>query len=169
MDPATDTDILRQQAYATDDMLKLRYHIHETYSVPKVDFREWVLSRLHWSGTERVLDIGCGPGVYLTALAEYVPDVTYFGLDFSEGMLAKHPQRRSTTQADSQDLPYATDSFDVVMANHMLYHLPDIDRALTVTRSCSSRRSRVTRVLPTNTIMRSSTTWSTDPFGTRAS
>lgn len=123
-------DILRQQAYATDEMLKLRYHIHETYSVPNVDFRQWVISRLHWSGSERVLDLGCGPGAYVETLAAMVPEVRYMGLDFSAGMLEKHPQRGAITQADSQDLPYAAHSFDVVMANHMLYHLPDIDRAL---------------------------------------
>jgi SAM-dependent methyltransferase len=32
---------------------------------------------------------------------------------------------------DVQALPFATDTFDVVIANHMLYHVPDPDDAVT--------------------------------------
>lgn len=130
MHPATDPHTLRQHAYATDELLNMRYQIHERYSVPKVDFPEWVLSRIEWRGDEQVLDVGCGPGTYLTALRNLWPDVTYYGLDFSAGILAKHPDRRSVVQADAQYLPYSDHTFDVVMANHMLYHVPDTERAI---------------------------------------
>lgn len=32
---------------------------------------------------------------------------------------------------DAQSIPFDENTFDVVIANHMLYHVPDIDKALT--------------------------------------
>jgi SAM-dependent methyltransferase len=130
MYPATDPQTLRQQAYANDEKLRVRYMTHEQYTVPKVDFPEWALQRLNWRGDEQVLDVGCGPGVYESALRHLFPGVTYYGLDFSEGMLEKHPRKQSVVMADAQYLPYPSGTFDVVMANHMLYHVPDITRAI---------------------------------------
>ncbi|HLV36257.1 MAG TPA: class I SAM-dependent methyltransferase [Spirillospora sp.] len=129
MNPATDNRILRQQAYMTDEHLNVRYQIHEQYSVPQVDFPRWVLGRVDWRGDEVVLDLGCGPGIYAEVLMQQQPGIRYYGLDLSSGMLAKHPYPRSLVQADGQYLPFADCTFDVVMANHVLYHLPDIERA----------------------------------------
>lgn len=130
MFPLTDPNILRRQTYADDEAFLIRREIHEHYSVPKVDFREWALQRIQWRGEETVLDVGCGPGVYAQTLARLQPGTTYYGMDFSPGMMTKHPQRHSLALADVQHIPFADHTFDVVMANHMLYHVPDIDRAI---------------------------------------
>jgi SAM-dependent methyltransferase len=130
MFPFTDRHTLRQQAFYDDAEYLTRYEIHEQYSVPQVDFREWVLRRIPWHGHELVLDVGCGPGLYASKLAEICPDATYYGLDFSSGMLSRHPHPRSLVLADVQGIPFASHSFDVVMANHMLYHVPDIEGAI---------------------------------------
>ncbi len=116
--------------YMTDETLRIRHETHERYSVPKVDFPTWVLNYVNWRGDERVLDVGCGTGNYYQPLIERVPGVKYLGIDFSTGMLKKHPAPEKTLMADAQDLPFNPNSFDVVMANHMLYHVPDIDRAI---------------------------------------
>ena len=44
--------------------------------------------------------------------------------------LARLGHRFTFAQADAQALPFRDASFDAVIANHMLYHLPDIPRAL---------------------------------------
>lgn len=130
MYPLTDPNNLRQHAYADDENFRIRHETHEQYTVPRVDFRAWALSRIEWRGDEQVLDVGCGPGMYAASLREMLPDVRYYGLDFSAGMLAKHPLPRAVTVGDGQNLPFPDHHFDVVMANHMLYHVPDIERAL---------------------------------------
>lgn len=130
MCPANDPNILRQKAYATDKQLNIRYKIHEEYSYPKVDFTTWALHHVAWRGDERVLDIGCGPGGYQKALAQKYPNLDYFGIDFSAGILMNHALPRALSQADGQALPFADASFDVVMANHVLFHVPNIPKAL---------------------------------------
>ncbi len=134
MYPFTDPQTLRQRTYHDDEKLRIRHNIHEQFSVPHVDFPGWVLQRLSWRGDEVVLDAGCGGGHYAEALAQLVPGAAYYGVDFSAGMLLRHPQRARTAQADIQRLPFPDAAFDVVMANHMLYHVPDIAQALTECR-----------------------------------
>lgn len=116
--------------YATDENLRTRQEIHDKYTVPKVDYADWVLNCMSWRGDEQVLDVGCGAGRYYPHLLRNNPNVTYHGLDFSPGMLRKHPANSGLLLADAQYLPYADNSFDVVMANHMLYHVQDIDEAI---------------------------------------
>ncbi|GAB4345813.1 MAG: hypothetical protein Kow00117_23160 [Phototrophicales bacterium] len=122
-------DPVRQQ-YATDKNLKIRQAIHEKYTHPRIDFPEWVLQAIEWRGDERVLDVGCASGTYYTPLKAHWATIEYHGVDFSPGMLAAHPAEKNLSLADAQFLPYADNTFDVVMANHMLYHVPDIDEAI---------------------------------------
>jgi len=50
--------------YATDENLRIRQETHDKYSVPDRSFAEWVLDRVPWRGGERLLDVGCGNGLY---------------------------------------------------------------------------------------------------------
>lgn len=129
MSAISDTDALRLQ-YGSDACLRVRQDIHGKYSVPQLNFTEWVLKRVTWRGDETILDLGSGPGAYYPYLSRRYPGITYHGLDRSGAMLTNHPAPNNLLQADAQQLPYADSSFDVVMANHMLYHIPDIDAAV---------------------------------------
>ena len=131
--PGTDRDILTQQVYANEDMLAVRQRTHELYSVPKVNFNEWVLDRIRWRGDERVLDIGAGNGTYFDLVAARIPNGRLVAGDLSLGMMRKAGQQSQQPwllNADTQTLPFPTASFDVVLANHMLYHVPDLDKGL---------------------------------------
>ncbi|HYO89059.1 MAG TPA: class I SAM-dependent methyltransferase [Candidatus Limnocylindrales bacterium] len=124
-----DRDALRQQ-YCTDELLRLRQDIHERFSVPRVDFPAWVLGRVQWRGNETVLDVGTGSGFYYKRVHAEAPDMRFVGLDSSLGMLMNHPAAPTLAQADATRLPFADGVFDVVMANHMLYHVADMDTAI---------------------------------------
>lgn len=122
-------DIVRRH-YATDENLRIRQETHERYTVPSVDFAAWALSCVAWRGDERVLDVGCGNGLYYTRLIQRYPNLRYIGLDLVPTMLEKHPAPQGLVLGDALDLPFASASFDVIMANHMLFHVADVDRAL---------------------------------------
>lgn len=115
--------------YATDAHLRLRQEIHDKYSIPNRSFAEWALSCLPLQGTERILDVGCGTGLYYYKLMARWPTCQYVGLDLLTGMLDKNPAVHRV-QGDAIYLPFPNASFDVVMANHMLFHVSDIDQAI---------------------------------------
>nr|MCU0514953.1 class I SAM-dependent methyltransferase [Anaerolineae bacterium] len=122
--------ILRRQ-YATDENLRIRQETHDKYTVPKKNFIEWALQSLHWRGDEKVLDVGSGPGLYYTHLKALYPQIDYYALDLIPAMLSNHPaERQRLINGDILRLPLADQQFDVVMANHMLYHIEDVEGAV---------------------------------------
>lgn len=114
-----------RRMYETDEALRIRQETHERYSNPPQDFVGWALDCVQWRGDERVLDVGCGPGTWYSRLHERFPNIEYVGLDLHPAMIEKHPLRSSLTIADAARLPHSDEHFDVVMANHMLFHVPD--------------------------------------------
>lgn len=129
MIPANDPEAVRR-LYYTDESWRIRQSTHDQYSVPPVDFTAWALGCVRWRGDESVLDVGSGPGRWYTALKVKYPDLCYTALDLHEGMLAGHPGRHLAAVGHAERLPFRDGSFDVVMANHMLYHVPDIEGAV---------------------------------------
>ncbi len=116
--------------YTTDEALRIRQETHELYSQPKLDFTEWAIGSVKWQGDEVVLDVGSGPGRYYDALHARYPDIEYYACDLYAGMVQTHPAKNTLALADAQRLPYPDSTFDVVMANHMLFHVYDVERAL---------------------------------------
>jgi SAM-dependent methyltransferase len=133
--PRTDHRILTQHIYPTDEHLTVRYRTHELYSQPQIDFHEWVINTLSWRGDEIVLDVGAGSGGYFELVQSRIPNGVLIAGDLSFGMARQAQQNPHATRArlltlDVQSLPFPDGTFDVVMANHMLYHASDIHLAL---------------------------------------
>lgn len=129
-------DLVRRQ-YATDINLRIRQETHNKYSVPDRSFAEWVLNRAQLRGGERVLDLGCGNGIYYEKIQQKELELDYVGIDLLEAMIENHPIRKAggnLTLADAQELPFEDNSFDVVMANHTLHHISDMDKAISEAR-----------------------------------
>ena len=122
-----------QEQYATDQNLSARHSLHAAYSVNGHWF-EWLFDREAPGPGARVLDLGCGPATLWRINRERVdPSWSLTLADLSAGMLevARHGlgDRATYVVADAQELPFPAGSFDVVIANHMLYHVPDRPRA----------------------------------------
>jgi SAM-dependent methyltransferase len=107
--------------YADDRNLRARQRLWQ-HQRPVFDIVGWVLGLAGLAPGQRVLDAGCGNGAYLRALRGR--PVRAAGCDLSPGMLsaAGHPV---LVNADVAALPFRDRAFDVVLAAHMLYHVPD--------------------------------------------
>ena len=112
--------------YADDRNLAARQSIY-SYQRPRRDLYNSSLDLAALNGDETVLEIGCGNGRYLSALHERGHRGVVVGGDLSEGMLrtARPAFDGPLLVSDAQTLPFAGASFDVVLAMHMLYHVPD--------------------------------------------
>src|SRR5262245_37788137 len=83
---------------------------------------------------DRVLDVGCGTGVLARTAADRVAaESQVTGLDRNAGMLAVARRLRPQIdwrQGDATNLPFADESFDVVMSQFALMYFPDRIAAL---------------------------------------
>lgn len=89
---------------------------------------------------ENILELGCGPGRALQALAAAFHNARLTGVDLSPFMLERAERRQSTKRvnlvhADGSALPWASPSFDAVVAVHYFGHLPVAARAPAVTEA----------------------------------
>jgi 2-polyprenyl-3-methyl-5-hydroxy-6-metoxy-1,4-benzoquinol methylase len=83
-----------------------------------------LLAQINVSGT-RVLEIGCGEGHILQRLATYNPDVLC-GLDVDSTIVRQAQTRCSSSYclvANGVGLPFASKSFDLVLAIEVLEHV----------------------------------------------
>jgi SAM-dependent methyltransferase len=121
----------RGAQYADDRNLAARQHLWAiSRREPGFDLFGWVLglAGIEHGGTQRVLDVGCGNGAYERALAVRGHRGPSVAVDLSAGMLTHVPDV-ARAQADVQCLPFCSDTFDVALAPHMLYHVADIEAA----------------------------------------
>jgi ubiquinone/menaquinone biosynthesis C-methylase UbiE len=137
MSKISDLDYLRNCQYSTPDNLSIRAHLHANYSTNPIGWLNWVFQEIDFSNACQVLEVGCGPGYLWFENISGLPEQTEIILsDLSEGMLDQSRQTLGCffpfryLVVDAQRIPFAESFFDLVIANHMLYHLPDIQAAI---------------------------------------
>ncbi len=106
--------------YGNDRNLRARQQLWE-HQVPRFDLAAWVLDLASVGPGMRVLDVGCGNGMYLKALRARSVDA--IGCDLSIGMLATARTHGTVANMDVCALALRDETFDVVLAPHMLYHV----------------------------------------------
>ena len=128
-------DVSRQYRDSTN--LRARASLHSRFSTNEVDWVRWVFERLDLQPGSRVLELGCGTGqLWRRNLQDLPPGCEVVLSDLSPGMAAEARDRLAAERrftvcvCDAQLLPFPEASFDLVVANHMLYHVPDRWRAL---------------------------------------
>ncbi|ACA56753.1 methyltransferase domain-containing protein [Clostridium botulinum] len=86
----------------------------------------------------KILELGCGDASLWNKNFNHIPSNWEITLtDFSEGMLkdakknlGEKRSRFNFKIVNAESIPFGEESFDVVIANHMLYHVPNINKAL---------------------------------------
>jgi SAM-dependent methyltransferase len=106
--------------------LKSRISIYD-YRQPRFDPVDFAAELLQGE-LGLVLDVGAGFGRYTDRLRADHPEATVVAIDKAPGMLTE--VAAPVMVADAQDLPYPDAGVDTILAMHMLYHVPDVAKAL---------------------------------------
>ena len=134
-----DPDYLRQRQYRDPSNLNARIALHAKYSRADEPWYPWLASLTEWPAGGDVLEVGCGSGALWVNIAALLPHLRLTLTDLSDGMVeaatrAVEPLDSidlvGARTSDAQDLPFSDAAFDVVVANHMLYHVPEPTRAV---------------------------------------
>ncbi len=139
------TDLLDQQKqllehqYADSGNLNARAELHRRFSTNTTGWHPWAFDQFDLPAAAYILELGCGPGWLWHNNRDRIPTDWQITLtDFSAGMVDEARANLGSTtpgtftfeQCDAQNLPFEDATFDAVIANHMLYHIPDIAQAL---------------------------------------
>jgi SAM-dependent methyltransferase len=115
----------------------------------KVREREEYLDLLAWRGDERVLDVGCGRGLFLVGAAKRLTTGRAIGVDIwqAEDLSGNQPaaplqnatiegvaDRVEVQTADARKLPFDDASFDVVLSSAALHNIYDAGERETAVR-----------------------------------
>jgi ubiquinone/menaquinone biosynthesis C-methylase UbiE len=133
----SDQTYLLTRQYQNASNLEARIALHARFSTNSYGWSHWLFDHLDLPPYSRILELGCGTGRLWLENKDRIPegwDVTLS--DFSPGMLQQAQQNLRDSQRpfafaviDAQAIPYEDESFDGVIANHMLYHVPDRPKA----------------------------------------
>ncbi len=107
-------------------------------AVGKVAERDRFLSRIEWTGHERVLDVGCGRGLLLVGVAKRLTDGRALGVDIwhaedLSGNRADVPRQNAALEgvadrvfvhtADMRRLPFRSGVFDAIVSRAAIHNL----------------------------------------------
>jgi SAM-dependent methyltransferase len=134
----SDPQYLRDTQYKDPSNLHARIALHAKYSKDAEPWYPWLAARVVWPEHGDVLEIGCGSGLLWASIGPLLPHLRLTLTDLSEGMVSAAAERAgdlpnieiaAALACEAEHLPFDDGSFDVAVANHMLYHVPDPGQA----------------------------------------
>jgi len=135
----TDQQYLKNDQYKNSANLEARIEVHRRFSTNTYGWCRWVFDALaKLPDDAKILELGCGPGLLWQENASRIPAGWNITLsDLSPGMLDAAWRNLVITgrtfkfeEIDAQSIPFENEAFDAVIANHMLYHVPDRSKAI---------------------------------------
>ncbi|MBN2387367.1 MAG: class I SAM-dependent methyltransferase [Anaerolineales bacterium] len=131
--PVENTETLLEHQYKTAVKLSARIDLHTRFSTNPYGWFRWLFEQIALPPQVRILELACGRGDLWLENLDRIPSGWEITLsDFSKGMLAETKARLKGTShpfrfhlADIRSIPAEDDQFDAVIANHMLYYVPE--------------------------------------------
>lgn len=106
------------------------------YKAASAHQKEWgakLIQELNISGTERILDLGCGDGALTAQLAALAPRGAVLGIDASHGMIdAAQSHRAGNLSFEVRDINGLNfeNEFDIIFSNATLHWIKDHEALL---------------------------------------
>ena len=130
------TENVKKQ-FSNDKNLAFRINFYKKYTTNKYKFADWLFDKYTFKENTSILELGCGNGNHWEGRIDKLPKGCNLILsDFSDGMLDLVKEKYSIyknvsfRKIDIQSIPFEDNSFDIIIANHMLFHIPDLNKAL---------------------------------------
>lgn len=127
--------------YLNASNISARISLHQMYSTGKPGWFQWIYDNCRICRNMNILELGCGSGTFWTVNRDKLPpDINVTITDISEGMirdakrnitnsgLAQYNFSYNTT--DCCNIPYPDNSFDIVIANHVLFYCNPVTKAV---------------------------------------
>jgi ubiquinone/menaquinone biosynthesis C-methylase UbiE len=129
---------LKEQQYNDPSKFNTRVYLHAKYSTNKYPWPLWIFDQIDPVKNAKVLELGCGNGLLWRVNAKRVPTDWEITLsDFSQGMLAETKSNIGESiknvnyvEIDAEEIKYPDHTFDIIIANNMLYHMRNVKQAL---------------------------------------
>jgi SAM-dependent methyltransferase len=139
--PNRDREYLLGDQYRDTGKLDVRITLHERFSTNPYGWHRWVFDRLldlELPADARVLELGCGTAALWRQNGDRIPagwritltDLSPGVLDDAARAIRDLEHDFTTARADAGGLDLDGESFELVVANHMLYHVPNRAGAL---------------------------------------
>lgn len=130
----TGMDMSMKNQYQNASNISSRINLHSLYSQNKQGWFPWIYEQCQIYPGMKILELGCGDGTLWTQNLSALPsDISVTLSDLSSGMirdvrraLGKKDSRFSFRSFDCTHIPYESESFDLVIANHVLFYCEDI-------------------------------------------
>ena len=122
--------------YRNSTNISARIRLHRLFSSNKQGWFPWIYEQCQITEGMKILELGCGNGrLWIENKAKLPADCEIILSDISEGMIrdvrreqSLQDDRFSFAAFDCHAIPYEDASFELVIANHVLFYCKDVDR-----------------------------------------
>lgn len=138
----TNTENRVKKQYQDASNISARIQLHKNFSTNPQGWFPWVYDQCHLKNGLRILELGCGNGALWCENIYRIPENVQITLsDISEGMLRDAKRAIGSTDSrftfrcfDCAHIPYSDHTFDLIIANHLLFYCDDLHQVLSEIR-----------------------------------
>ena len=120
--------------YKNAKNLNVRISLHDKYSQNKQGWFPWLFEQIDFSNINKLLEVGCGNGKLWKNNKIDLRNREIFLSDSSQGMVDEVRKTLGNDfncmVFDCDQIPFKDGYFDAVIANHVLFYVYDINKAL---------------------------------------
>jgi ubiquinone/menaquinone biosynthesis C-methylase UbiE len=132
---------LSDNQYSSSEKYEARIYLHRKFRTNPLSKYEWIFEHFPKNENLNVLELGCGTGLFwLANRNNIIKSWTIILSDYSEGMLQTTRDSLSRISklninfqyeiVNAENIEFPDNNFDIILANNMLYHIPNRDAAI---------------------------------------